>query len=81
MGNVINEEVSVDLIFDSKTKIAKPWVIKWRDRSYKIDKIGLHHQAFDGRVLIHYFSVCSGETFLKLAFNTLNLHWRLEEIS
>ena len=80
MAEKIDEEVSVDLIYDCKQKIARPWAVKWRGRIYKIDKIGLHHQAWDGKTLIHLFSVCSKETFFKLSFNTLNLHWRLEEL-
>ena len=80
MAEVINEEVSVNLVYDSKLKIAQPWVVKWRGRIYKIDKTGLHHQVWDGRTLVHFFSVCSGETFFKLSFNTVNLHWKLEDI-
>jgi len=81
MGEIIDEEVSVDLAYDCKSKTASPWLVKWRGRTYKIDKIGLHHQVWDGKTLFHYFSVCAQETFFKLSFNTVNLHWRLDEIS
>lgn len=81
MAEKIDEEVSVGFLYDSKEKIARPWVVKWRGRTYKIDKIGLHHQFWEGKTLMHFFSVCAQETFLRLSFNTVSLHWRLEEIA
>jgi hypothetical protein len=81
MSERIDEEVSVDLVFDSKTKVSKPWVVRWRGRIYKVTQIGLHYQQMIGKVLVHVFSVCAGEMFFKLKFDTSNLHWKLEEVS
>lgn len=56
-----------------------PYIIHWRNRDYKITKVGLHHDYYEGKVLIHIFSVLSGTLFLKLKFNTKYLKWNLME--
>ncbi|MDO8340848.1 MAG: hypothetical protein Q7T59_02660 [Candidatus Woesebacteria bacterium] len=71
---IIDEKVNV--ILTSKT----PIFLSWRGRDYKITKIGLHHNLYEGKTLIHIFSVLSGTLFLKLKFNTKNLEWTLLEI-
>jgi hypothetical protein len=71
---MIGERINV--ILTSKTPIS----LSWRSRDYKITKIGLHHSLYEGKTLIHIFSVLSGTLFLKLKFNTKNLEWTLLEI-
>lgn len=71
---IIDEKVSVNLV-DST-----PVLMSWRNRDYKITKIGLRHDYFEGKILIHIFSVLSNDLFLKLKFNTKNLQWNLMEI-
>jgi len=70
---IIDEKVGV--ILDSNTPIS----ILWRNRDYKITKIGLHHDFYEGKTLIHVFSVLSETLFFKLKFDTKNLEWRLLE--
>lgn len=55
--------------------------LKWRGRTYKIEKLGLHHTYHLGRVLWHVFSVTGGKMFFRLAFNSENLNWVLEEVA
>lgn len=77
----INQPVSVNFYFESKNKISIPKVIIWNNRSYSITKIGLHHTYRQGTTLFHVYSVLSGNTFMRLLFNTENLHWTLEEVA
>ncbi|MDP3917734.1 MAG: hypothetical protein Q8Q30_00985 [Candidatus Woesebacteria bacterium] len=57
-----------------------PISITWKNRDYKITKIGLHHDYYEGKVLMHVFSVLSDSLFLKLKLNTKHLTWNLMEI-
>ncbi len=77
----INESVSVQLIFKSKTKIAYPACFIWRERLYKVKKVGLHHVYRVGKLLFHIFSVTDGNLFFRLSLNSESLHWLLEEIA
>ena len=72
-SQIIDEKVNV--ILSSNI----PLSIFWRGRVYKITKIGLHHNFYEGKILIHIFSVLSGTLFFKLKFDTKNLEWRLLE--
>lgn len=69
----ISEKVSVILASDT------PLVVIWKNRDYKITKIGLRHNYYEGKTLIHVFSVLSNDLFMKLKFNTKHLSWRLLE--
>ena len=58
----------------------RPHWVKWKTRVYRVDRVGFHHSFWQGRTLIHIFSVIAGQTFLKLSFNSESLAWKLEEI-
>lgn len=68
---IISENVRV--VLENNT----PLSMSWRNRDYKITKVGLHHDYYEGKTLIHIFSVLSDDLFLKLKFNTKNLTWNL----
>ena len=70
----ISEHVNVVL------KDNTPLSMTWRNRDYKITKIGLWHNYLEGKTLIHIFSCLSDDLFLKLKFNSKNLTWNLMEI-
>lgn len=70
----ISEQVSVSLVDNIPTSMS------WRNRDYKITKVGLRHTYLEGKILIHTFSVLSDTLFLKLKLNSKSLQWRLEEI-
>ena len=74
MNQTINETVNVVLANNT------PLSMHWRNRDYKITKIGLRHDYIEGKTLIHMFSVLSNDLFLKLKFNTKYLTWNLMEI-
>jgi hypothetical protein len=69
----ISEKVSVILENDT------PLSMVWKNRDYRITKIGLHHDYFEGKTLVHIFSVLSDDLFFKLKLNTKNLQWKLED--
>jgi ribosomal protein S19 len=75
-----NEEISVITIHDHQKKQNKPLKIKWRNRTYKISKIGYHYKVHVGKTLHHIFSVTDGNNFFKLNYNTDSLSWKLEEM-
>lgn len=70
----IAEKVSVNLLNNI------PLSMCWKNRDYKITKIGLRHSYLEGKTLIHIFSVLSNDLFLKLKFDTKHLTWNLIEI-
>ncbi|MFI5240852.1 MAG: hypothetical protein ACHQUA_00265 [Microgenomates group bacterium] len=74
MTQIVSESIKVG--FSDFPK----WV-KWKNRVYKIDKVGFHHTYKSGKILYHVFSVTSGSFFMKIVLNTDNLSWKLEEIS
>jgi len=74
MTECINEKVDVGMSNFPK------WV-KWKNKVYKIEKVGFHHTFREGRVLYHIFSVITKTLFMKLKLDTETLNWRLEEIS
>jgi len=76
----VNETISVSLVYDGKTKKSIPRSIVWKNRIYRVTKLGLHHTYKDGDKLLHVFSVVAGSLFFRLVFDTSNLHWKLTEI-
>jgi hypothetical protein len=74
----LDEKISVVSFYDSRTEASIPKNIYWRGREYVIEKIGLHHHFWKGRILIHVFSVTSGDSYLRLRFETDSLRWFLD---
>lgn len=58
-----------------------PRLITWKNRDYKVTKVGFHHKYKQGKTLFHIFSVVSGTIFLRLKLNTNNLKWKLDGIN
>lgn len=76
MNTQICEAISVTTIGHK----LKPAYIYWRNRKYKITKIGYHHRLINGTTLFHIFSVLSDHIFFKISFDSAHLLWQLEEI-
>jgi|BEDMetMinimDraft_2_1075160.scaffolds.fasta_scaffold02955_5 hypothetical protein len=81
MVEKIKEKVGVVVIFDPQRAVPLPWRIRWRNRYYTITKVDFCHPVWEGKTLYHIYSVCDGNTFFRLAFNTKTQQWTLEEIS
>ena len=77
----IKAPVLVRSIFDPKSRKAYPELVIWDGRTYKIERIGLHHTYRVGRTLFHVFSVESPSLFFRLVLDTDTLAWSVEEIS
>ena len=58
-----------------------PFSIHWRNKDYKVTKVGLWHNLYEGKILFHVFSVLSGTLFFKIKLNTKHLEWTLLETS
>lgn len=66
----------IDVVLFNNT----PLSVCWKNRDYKVTKVGLRHSYLEGKILIHIFSCLSDDLFLKLKFNTKHLTWNLIEI-
>ncbi|MBI4066165.1 hypothetical protein HY411_00460 [Candidatus Gottesmanbacteria bacterium] len=80
MAEMINEQVSVNLLFNHLKRSVAPTSLYWRGRRYTIAKVGLHHITREGRTTLHIFSVTDGTTAFKLELDTETLGWKLLEI-
>lgn len=77
----INEKVSANLIYDRQKGVVYPSQLFWQGKTFTIIKIGYHHLIREGRNIKHIFSVSDNSLFFKLALDTENLNWTLEEVS
>lgn len=80
MPEVIDEQVSVNILFNHLKHTASPTSLYWRGRRYTITKVGLHYITREGRTLLHIFSVTDGTTGFKLELNSELLSWKLLEV-
>jgi hypothetical protein len=74
----INEPVEVLVKFSRNIVI--PTFLKWRDKTYRVEKLNLVHKEKLGNDKIYYFSVSDSINFFRLAFSTKDLSWKLEEM-
>lgn len=80
MAEAIDESVSVNLLSNHIKGTAAPSSLYWRGRRYTLSQVGFHHTLWEGRVLIHVYSMTDGTTFFKLQFDTETLCWKLLEV-
>lgn len=80
MSEIIEEQVSVNLLFNHLKRTVVPTALYWHGRRYTITKVGLHHLLREGRTLVHVFSVTDGVNFFKLQLDTETLGWKLLEV-
>jgi hypothetical protein len=78
MFEKINEPVEVMVKF-YKRKVF-PAFFRWRQKTYRVEKVNLVHHEGHGEDKIYYFSVSDNGNFFRLAFSTRNLGWKLEEL-
>ncbi len=81
MLQTLNEPITVTTVYNDKTRKVYPSNIIWKNKLFKITKIGLHYIYRTGDTLFHIFAVSSVELSFKLKLNTSNLFWTLEQIS
>lgn len=83
MRELINEEVSVVSYFSARRRLTLPHIISWQGREYAVGKVGFRHAVRRGETLHHIFELVDGEQqlWMRLDFDTSNLHWTLEAVS
>lgn len=75
--------MGIDVIVIFKARAIKSYIYKVKNgpTEYLVDKIGFNYDKKIGDTRYHIFGVQSGDTFLKLSFNTKTLSWQLLEIA
>ncbi len=81
MIQTLDAPISVTLHFDHRLRRVSPVLLSWEGRDYPIVSVGYHHQFYQGKILIHVFSVTTKTLFFRLVLNTQTLHWRAEQVS
>lgn len=81
MRESLDEDISVICVYDATKKSVKPYKINWHGREYLLGPIDFHHVTTRGVVATHHFSMSDVErtTYFKIAVESENLHWKLEE--
>lgn len=81
MRESLDEDISVVIYYDCQNKNIVPYKINWHGREYLLGKVDFHHTTRQGTTLIHHFSLADAAetTYFKIALDTTNLHWKLEE--
>lgn len=81
MRESLDEPVSVVWFYNAKNHHMQPYRLSWNNRDYVLGKIDFWHKTRSGNTLIHHFSIADtdGQVYFKLAFNTDNLQWTIEE--
>lgn len=74
----LNEPIEALVKFGTNQVL--PTYFKWREKTYKIEKLNLVHKERDGNDKIYYFSVSDNANFFRLAFFTRDLSWRIQEL-
>jgi len=83
MREKIDQEVSVVMYYSARKQVAQPHTISWQNKEYTIKEIGYKHSIKDGDTLHHIFELTVNEAdlWMRLNFDTSNLHWKLEVVS
>lgn len=81
MSLTINERIAVVAVFGDKNAPLTPVQLRWNKQQYTLGKVDFYHTTRDGHHTVHHFSLTDDEQsiYMKLAFNSRNLVWMLEE--
>lgn len=81
MRESLDEPVSIVWFYNAKSRSMQPHRMNWNGQEYGLGKIDFWHKTKKGDTLIHHFSIADreGQAYFKLALNTDNLQWTLEE--
>ena len=74
----VHEDVDVYAIF-AKGQVV-PRAFRWSGRTYNVDQVNQRWSGKNGGVRLYYFAVTAAGNAYKLCFNSLELHWMLEEV-
>ncbi len=79
--SIYNKLGTGNVLYKQSLNGFRPYKIRWRNREYKIVKLGYHHKIKVGSIIHHIFSVASASLAFRLDFDTEILSWTLEEVS
>jgi hypothetical protein len=81
MRESLDEPVSVVWYYNAKLRHLQPHMMSWNSQDYLLGKVDFWHKTKKGDTVFHHFSIAdkAGQAYFKLAFNTDNLQWTLEE--
>ena len=74
----LHEPVDVAAVFSQG--VITPKQFRWQAVRYQIDRVNQRWQSKNGGIAIRYFAVSVGRDAYKLAFQTKELTWTLEEV-
>lgn len=80
----INEPVAVIASFRQTKRgaaVARPEIMTWRDRRYRITDLGLRYPTTKGQRMLHRFTFAINDSAYELEFDAENLQWQLLRIS
>ena len=80
MTNLIKTKKETDIVVIFADNQIHPYIFKWSDKKYKVEKINLIYEKKLGNDKLVYFSVTAEGNYFKLVFNTENLKWYIEEV-
>ena len=78
MNEVINEKVSVMLLYDRMKGCLMPQKMRWQGKEYRFIKQSYYHRIREGKTTLHIFHVTDGMMDFRLQCNSETLHWTLE---
>ena len=78
MHEKIDEPVEVLVKFE--TNKIMPCYLKWRKKTYKLEKLNLVYEEKQGENKFYYFSVSDNVNCFNLVFSTKDLSWRIKEL-
>lgn len=80
----INEPVGVIASFRQGkfgSIIARPEIMHWRGRRYRISEIGLRHPTTKGSRMLHRFTFSINDMAYELEFDAEQLSWQLLRVN
>ena len=81
MRTLVNEPVSLVLVYDGLTKKLFPKRIKCHQTVYEVREVGFDHPVWQGRKPIHIYTVNVGALDMRLSFDGETRQWLLLEVS
>jgi hypothetical protein len=78
MFKKINEPIEVQVKF-FRTQVF-PSFFKWRDKTYRVEKVDLIHHQQEGIKNIYHFGVSNKTNFFRIAFFVNDLSWKIESL-
>ena len=74
----LNEIIEVLAFF--RTGKIYPRAFFWNNKIYRIKEITYHWQEKQGREVLSYFSVSTGENLYQISFHNTTYGWRLDKV-